>query len=398
MSFSRAYHLFQNADFLRVWLTGAICNTVRWLEFLAIGLFVFHMTKSAFDVSLIAGLRLIPLLLFGNLTGAIADRINRAYLLAASLLFLIIIFTTLAVLVIFDALQLLHIGIGAFLSGIILSGEHSVRRALLGEISGIEHLAAANGLDRSTDNITLIAGPLIGGIVFHTLGLLGTCIVICSMLVIAVFLIVRVPSHPRTNNITEVSVFSDIQKGLRFALRRPVILRVLLTTVIFNFCVWPLWALMPVVADTRLGLDTSWTGILMSITGVGSLAGALCVASFVRPQHYQDIFFYGSTLFLLSILLFSLSDNLWLSSIIFLVSGVGLAGFSTMQTTIIFSVSPPEMRSTVLGIVVTCIGTSPAGIALAGILADQIGATNSLALVACGGLLAMALLRMIITD
>ena len=72
--------------------------------------------------------------------------------------------------------------------------------------------------------------------------------------------------------------------------------------------------------------------------------------------------------------------------------------FSTMQTTIIFSVSPPEMRSTVLGIVVTCIGTSPAGIALAGILADQIGATNSLALVACGGLLAMALLRMIITD
>ena len=81
----RAHWLLQDWNFIRVWATGAICNTVRWLEFLAVGLFVFELTGSPFYMSMIAALRLLPLLLFGSLTGAIADRINRSMLITAAL-------------------------------------------------------------------------------------------------------------------------------------------------------------------------------------------------------------------------------------------------------------------------------------------------------------------------
>jgi len=392
----RAHWLLQDWNFIRVWATGAICNTVRWLEFLAVGLFVLELTGSPFYMSMIAALRLLPLLLFGSLTGAIADRINRCQLLAAGLVILIMMFATLGTLAIMDTLRLWHIGASAFISGLVLSTEHSVRRALLGEISGVASLGTANGLDRSTDYITLIAGPLIGGLVFQTIGLLGTCIVACGMLGIAFCLIASVRFNPTQGNLGNASIFSDIQQGLRFALNMPTILRVLITTVIFNFCVWPLWTLLPVVAKSLLELDPVWTGILMSMTGIGSLVGALSVAMFIRPAHYQATFFYGSTLFLLAMLVFTLSAKLWISAIIFVLAGIGLAGFATMQTTIIFSVSPPHMRSTILGIVVVCIGTSPLGIVTGGILAEQLGATVGLSLISLGGLLAMGLVGLIL--
>ena len=394
--FARTHHLLQDKHFVRVWLTGAICNTVRWLEFLAMGMFVFQMTGSAFDVSIVAAVRLLPLLFFGTLTGAIADRVNRSRLLAGSLIFLIAIFSTLGILASLGELRLTHINIASFLSGLVLSGEHSVRRALLGEISGVKSLAAANGLDRSTDNITLIAGPLIGGLLFQTIGLIGTCAVACIMLGIALGLIVGVPSKPQLTDAPPVSLFFDIRQALKFALATPAILRVLITTIIFNFCVWPLWALMPIIAATQLHLDPLWTGLLMSTTGIGSLAGALCVIGYVRPRHYQPTFFFSSLLFLFAIALFSVSNSLWGSCIIFFAAGLGLSGFAILQTTIILSVSPRHTRSTIMGVVVMCIGTSPAGIASGGFLADQIGVPNALLLIALTGLIGMCLTRIIV--
>ena len=360
------------------------------------GMFVFQMTGSAFDVSIVAAVRLLPLFFFGPLTGAIADRVNRSRLLAGSLIFLIAIFSTLGILASLGELRLTHINIAAFLSGLVLSGEHSVRRALLGEISGVKSLAAANGLDRSTDNITLIAGPLIGGLLFQTIGLIGTCAVACIMLGIALGLIVGVPSKPQMTDAPPVSLFFDIRQALKFALATPAILRVLITTIIFNFCVWPLWALMPIIAATQLHLDPLWTGLLMSTTGIGSLAGALCVIGYVRPRHYQPTFFFSSLLFLFAIALFSVSNSLWGSCIIFFAAGLGLSGFAILQTTIILSVSPRHTRSTIMGVVVMCIGTSPAGIASGGFLADQIGVPNALLLIALTGLIGMCLTRIIV--
>ena len=218
------------------------------------------------------------------------------------------------------------------------------------------------------------------------------------MLGIALGLIVAVPSKPQMNDAPSVSLFFDIRKALRFAIATPAILRVLITTIIFNFCVWPLWALMPIAAATQLHLDPLWTGLLMSTTGIGSLAGALCVIGYIGPRHYEPTFFFSSLLFLFAIALFSVSGTLWGSCIIFFAAGLGLSGFAILQTTIILSVSPRHIRSTMMGIVVMCIGTSPAGIASGGFLADQIGLRNALLLIALTGMIAMCLTRITIRE
>ena len=57
-----------------------------------------------------------------------------------------------------------------------------------------------------------------------------------------------------------------------------------------------------------------------------------------------------------------------------LLCGIGIAGFSVMQSTIFFLIAPAEMRSRVMGMVTVAIGAGPFGMLQVGLLADWLGA------------------------
>jgi hypothetical protein len=73
-----------------------------------------------------------------------------------------------------------------------------------------------------------------------------------------------------------------------------------------------------------------------------------------------------------------------------LLTGLGGAGFSTMQATLVYLAAPPEMRSRILGVLSVCIGTGPIGFVWLGCLADAIGANYATAVTGVLGLLALA--------
>ena len=64
-------------DFWRLWYVGLIVATVRWLETIAVGVVVYQRTDSAFLVSMMTMLRLLPMGLFGVFLGALAERFDR---------------------------------------------------------------------------------------------------------------------------------------------------------------------------------------------------------------------------------------------------------------------------------------------------------------------------------
>ena len=68
--------LFAEPDFLRLWCVGLVVFTVRWLETLAVALFVYRATGSAFLVAMMTMLRLLPMGLFGAFLGAWAERVE----------------------------------------------------------------------------------------------------------------------------------------------------------------------------------------------------------------------------------------------------------------------------------------------------------------------------------
>ena len=77
--------LLRNREFVSLWFVGGALNTVRWLEMLGVGVAVFEITASPFAVALMVILRFLPLALLGALTGALAERINRRFVLLVSM-------------------------------------------------------------------------------------------------------------------------------------------------------------------------------------------------------------------------------------------------------------------------------------------------------------------------
>ncbi|MDH3451706.1 MAG: MFS transporter, partial [Gammaproteobacteria bacterium] len=77
--------LLGDRRFLRIWFVGAVSNTIRWLEMLAVGVYVFDVTGSPFQVALFTLLRMLPLGLFGVFGGALSDRGRRDVIMTVGL-------------------------------------------------------------------------------------------------------------------------------------------------------------------------------------------------------------------------------------------------------------------------------------------------------------------------
>src|SRR5690606_12492296 len=78
--------LFAVPDYRRLWTIGALVGVVRWLEFLALGVFAYQVTQSPTYVALIALVRMAPWIVLGFLIGSLADYFDKQRMLAAGLL------------------------------------------------------------------------------------------------------------------------------------------------------------------------------------------------------------------------------------------------------------------------------------------------------------------------
>jgi len=69
--------LFQNRNYLKLWLNGGTATTMRWLELLAIGFFTQKTTDSEFLVAMMFFLRWVPMVFLGTFMGVLAERFDR---------------------------------------------------------------------------------------------------------------------------------------------------------------------------------------------------------------------------------------------------------------------------------------------------------------------------------
>ena len=100
---------------------------------------------------------------------------------------------------------------------------------------------------------------------------------------------------------------------------------------------------------------------------------------------------WGSTVSFAALLLFAASQWYSLSLPALILLGLGTAGFSTMQASIVLLVARRDVRDKALSVVSLAIGTSPIGALIEGAVADWQGPGFALGLNAAAGLICMAL-------
>ena len=387
--------LISEPNFRRLWIAGSFSGTIRWLETLAVAVFVFDKTGDAFIVALMMFFRMLPMFLFGAVAGVIADRIDRKTMLVGGFLILAANSIIMGVLALTDVLEIWHLAIGIFISGIVWSSEFPVRRTMMGEVAGMDRVGLAMGLDSATVNATRMVGPTLGGVLLQYLDLEGVFFVGAGFYLAAFLTAIPVSYVQGASPTKGLSFIGNLRSGFGYIRSRRVVVGILAVTIMVNIFGFPYVAMVPVIGRDELGLSPVLIGVLASAEGLGALITALTIATRAGPLKYTRIYLYGSFLFLVSVLLFSLSDWFALSLPIIFIGGVGIAGFGTMQSTLVMMATPPEMRSRVMGSLAVSIGTGPLGILHVGLLALLWGAPMAVMVIAIEGLIVLSIAALI---
>jgi MFS family permease len=381
--------IIEAPDFWRLWYVGLIVATVRWLETVVVGIVVYQRTDSAFLVAMMTMLRLLPMGLFGVFLGALAERFDRGRTLFMVVLLMSGTSAVLAALDQAGQLEVWHLAVASFINGCGWSTDNPVRRVMMGEVVGREKVGTAMSLDVGASNATRMIGPAVGGFLLAGTGIQGAFILSVLMYGTALWAILTIRSRiPRAAG--SGAVLARIGEGLALVRGDSRLIGVLVVTVIYNLFAWPFTSMIPVIGRDRLHLGPEGVGLLATMDGIGAFAGAMLLALWLTPRWYGRAYIGGVICYLITVVIFALVQSPALAGVALLLTGLGGAGFGTMQATLVYLAAPPEMRSRILGVLTVCIGTGPIGFVWLGWLADRIGAHNATAVTGVLGLLAMA--------
>jgi MFS family permease len=382
--------LWSYPDFRKLLLTGLVMETMRQLETLAVAVFVFQRTGSPFYVAMMLFIQRAPLIPFGLAMGVVADRFNRKVIFVAIFVVLVTTAGTLGLLAAQGIIQTWHVAVGVFINGVVWITDFSVRRPMLAESVDSQLVGRAIGVDGAIRISALAFGPAIGGLILQVLGMQGVYFFACGAYAALGLLALTVKYRRPIKAIAKTSFSTDFRYALSYARSRRVLVGILLITVIVDLWATPVRSMIPVIGKDELSLSPFLVGVLVSAQGAGALIGAMLVMFRANPLRYGRIYFYGSVLYLVAALVFSLSGWFSLSFPVVLIGGIGLAAFSTTQSALVLMAAPAEMRSRMLGLLAVGIGIGPVGILNIGLMARWFGAPTAVTIVSIEGLIALA--------
>ena len=163
--------VLKTKDFKKLWFIGTTGMSMRWIEQIALGYYVYQITKDEFLVGLVFFFRNIPMLLFGAFIGVISDEFDKKNILKATLLITTVVYILLTVSSFIGQLNYFQICFGAFIAGLAWSFDFPIRRSLLSEIVDKRLYPSAIGLDMTSSNLARVIGPILAGIVLQQVNL-----------------------------------------------------------------------------------------------------------------------------------------------------------------------------------------------------------------------------------
>ena len=269
-----------------MWLGACASSIGTWMQILAQSWLVYQISDSSFYLGLDAFFGQIPVFLFSLFGGVLADRKNRRTLLIISQLIQLTCAFLLAVLVVTHLVRVRYIWCLSFTVGVAQSFGGPAYSALVPTLVKKEDLQNAIALNSIQFNLARVVGPALGGVALTKLGA-GWCFTlngISFLAVIASLLVIRSPFTPVKSG---GSVFESIKEGVNFLRQREGMISLVALAFLLTLLSYPLITFLPVIArDVFHGGANTFT-MFLCLSGAGSVAGALVVASSHQNQTRQ---------------------------------------------------------------------------------------------------------------
>jgi MFS family permease len=358
----------------------------------ALGWQVYALTKSAWNLGLIGLSQFLPALALVLVTGLVADRFNRRFVLMACLALELVVaigfiwFTQTGssdVTPVFGLLVLLGIARAFF---------NPASDALSPNLLAREAIPHGISLNSMNWQITTITGPVLGGLLYGFGGEVayGTAV---GLLLIAIVCVALIGSVPQTSHAEETSL-ATMLAGFQFIRREPIVLGAVSLDMVAVFLGGAV-ALMPIYASDILKVDELGLGFLRAAPGVGAVLMAAWLAKFGIKDNAGKILFWCVAGFGASTLVFGLSKSVPLSIAALVFMGAFDMVSVYIRETLMQLWTPDEVRGRVNAVNRVFIGASnELGEFRAGAVAAKTGAIFAVAIGGVGTMAVAALWSM----
>ena len=386
---NRALYALGFPAFRRIWLAAVLDGFGNWMERLAVGWFVLHVTGSVFLAALSFAVRSAPNIVLGPFGGAVADRFERPRVLMTTATARALLLFAIGATVLAGVTAAWPILVLVMLSGVARSSEVPATQAMIADIVGRARAASAIGLHAFGVRSIGVLGALAGGVLIDLIGagwvFLGAGVAVgCAA---ATYATVRVP-RVRSVGTGVRLIWADAIAGLRLVLHIPVVLTLLLLAVGVEVFAYSFQSLLPAVAERVLHVDAAGLGALTLGAGLGGMVGTASL-SLLGDETRRGPLLLGVTL-TFGALLIALAGSERFALSVALMVGVGAmaAMFDALQWVLLQLSVPDEMRGRVVGAWMSAIGFGWLGPIFLGVTAEVAGTQWALA---ASGAVALAL-------
>ncbi|WP_298140615.1 MFS transporter [Flavobacterium sp.] len=350
---------------------------------------VYQLTNNKLSLGLVGLAEVIPAIGCSLIAGHYVDQNEKrkmvllclsGYVFTAICLFLLAlpyIETQLSISVLVGLIYFL-----VFLGGIFRSFYAPSMFSLFGLIVPREHYPNATSWSSMSWQLGAVIGPLVAGFFIAFFGIKIGLLAVLAVLVIIHIPLLSIAVKPILKREKE-PMLQSISEGLKFVMRTPTLLAAQLLdmfSVLFGGAV----ALLPVYQKEILHVDEIGFGILRSAPGIGAILTLGLLAFLPLKNKPGQKLFLCVAGFALSIIVFGISTNFYLSFIMLLLSGMFDAVSVVIRSTILQLVTPDAMRGRVSAVNTIFVSSSNEfGDFESGVMANWLGTVRAVVVGGC---------------
>ncbi len=356
------------------------------LQQLLRGYLVFQLTGSFTALGVMSLAQSVPMLTLSLPGGVLADRLPRKHLVQAGQAVNVANAVVLVAVIAGGWLRVEYLIASAVVQGIVMSLMMPARQSMIPDIVAPGRLTNAIALNSAGMQSMRLFAPGLGGAITAWAGADWGYGLTAVLYLVALLGIMPIPTsitapapHERAGGVG--SAIEDASKSIRYITGDPTMRTLLAVNLATVVLAMPYIIILPGFVETVFGGGAGSLGVLLSITGVGSLAGSLVIASL--PDRRRGLLLMASSFLTgAGLFAFAVSSVFWLSALILVVVGVGTAGRLSLSNVLVQAYVEPRYRGRVMSIYMTQFSLLFIGAFFIGLLAEVYGVQQVMAAVA----------------
>jgi MFS family permease len=335
--------------------------------------------------------RIVPIIVFSLIGGAVADVVNRRRLLFVTQSIMALSAVVLAWLTIQGTISLWHIYLLTALQATAVAFDTPSRQSLVPNLVPPDVLPNAFSLNSIGFQVGAIVGPALSGLVIAYWGQTYTYLInALSYGAVIIALVLMGPVAQLTDPLKRAEVsLSAIREGIQFILRSPIILSTMLMDFFATFFS-SANTLMPIYARDILKVGVVEYGWLSAAQAIGAMLAALVMSQLTIIRRQGQVFLWAVVAFGLATITFGLARSLPMAMMALVAIGASDSVSTIIRNTIRQLQTPDYIRGRMISVnQIFFMGGPQLGEVEAGVVAQLFGAPFAIISGGVGALLAV---------